>query len=234
MVCDRGVNARINKSRAVQEAGGVGMVLRNTADKLAQRRPPLRADRARRRGRRAAIKTYVGDRGRVRDDQRCRRSSTTPTGAGHGVVLVARPDHAGGGDILKPDIFAPGQDILAAVAPPGNPARDFDLYSGTSMSSPHVAGLGALLKQAHPDWSPMAIKSALDDDGHADASTRPSDATAIFRIAARVMWRRTRRSIRASSTTAGSTTGSAFLRASSGHAPCCGYLAVRQSSTRAT
>ena len=71
------------------------------------------------------------------------------------------PLRAAGGDLLKPDVIAPGQDILAAVAPPGNAGRDFDLYSGTSMSSPHVAGLAALLKDLHPTWSPMAIKSAL-------------------------------------------------------------------------
>ena len=65
------------------------------------------------------------------------------------------------GDLLKPDVIAPGQDILAAVAPPGQAGRDFNLLSGTSMSSPHVAGLAALLKHRHPDWSPMAIKSAL-------------------------------------------------------------------------
>jgi hypothetical protein len=70
------------------------------------------------------------------------------------------PITAGGGDILKPDIMAPGQDVLAAVAPPGNHGRDFDLYSGTSMSSPHMTALGALMHQAHPDWSPMMIKSA--------------------------------------------------------------------------
>jgi hypothetical protein len=71
------------------------------------------------------------------------------------------PLAAAGGDLLKPDVAAPGQDILAAVAPPGNSGRLFDIYSGTSMASPHVAGVGALLKQLHPDWSPMMIKSAL-------------------------------------------------------------------------
>ena len=60
------------------------------------------------------------------------------------------PLTAGGGDILKPDVTAPGVDVLAAVAPPGNHGRLFDLLSGTSMSSPHVAGLGAALKQLHP------------------------------------------------------------------------------------
>ena len=68
---------------------------------------------------------------------------------------------AGNGDLLKPDLIAPGQDILAGVAPPKNSGRLFDLYSGTSMSSPHMAGLAALFKELHPDWSPMAIKSAL-------------------------------------------------------------------------
>ena len=68
---------------------------------------------------------------------------------------------AGAGDLLKPDLIAPGQDILAAVAPPGNAGQDFALYSGTSMSSPHVAGLAALLKDLHPTWTPMMIKSAL-------------------------------------------------------------------------
>ena len=82
-------------------------------------------------------------------------------GAFHCVVLVAWTAPGGNGDLLKPDVIAPGQDVLAAVAPPGNGGSKFDLYSGTSMSSPHVAGLAALLKDLHPDWSPMAIKSAL-------------------------------------------------------------------------
>ena len=62
---------------------------------------------------------------------------------------------------LKPDVIAPGQDIVAAVAPPANDGLSFSVYSGTSMSAPHVAGLAALLRQLHPDWTPMMIKSAL-------------------------------------------------------------------------
>src|SRR6267142_2359632 len=71
------------------------------------------------------------------------------------------PLRAGNGNLLKPDVIAPGQDILAAVAPPGNGGQLFNVYSGTSMSAPHVAGLAALLKDLHPNWTPMMIKSAL-------------------------------------------------------------------------
>lgn len=67
-------------------------------------------------------------------------------------------------DILKPDVTAPGINIIAGfTAEPANatPGENFAYLSGTSMSTPHVAGVAALLRQAHPDWSPAAIRSAL-------------------------------------------------------------------------
>ncbi|KAM3374763.1 hypothetical protein P3S68_013477 [Capsicum galapagoense] len=64
-------------------------------------------------------------------------------------------------EILKPDIAAPGVNILAAFPPAAGGYNGFKLASGTSMSAPHVAGIVALLKAAHPNWSPAAIKSAL-------------------------------------------------------------------------
>jgi hypothetical protein len=68
-------------------------------------------------------------------------------------------------DLIKPDITAPGVNILAGASPfpdPGFvPGELFQSIGGTSMSSPHVAGVFALLKQAHPDWSPAAAKSAI-------------------------------------------------------------------------
>ena len=67
-------------------------------------------------------------------------------------------------NVLKPDVTAPGQDILAAHTPDvANNVRGerFQYLSGTSMAVPHVAGVAALLKQAHPDWSPAALKSAV-------------------------------------------------------------------------
>jgi hypothetical protein len=85
------------------------------------------------------------------------------------------------GSLLKPDLIAPGQDILAGVAPPNNHGKLFDLYSGTSMSSPHIAGIAALMKQLHPDWSPMAIKSALMTTGTDVLDGPNTSATVIFR-----------------------------------------------------
>jgi subtilisin family serine protease len=67
-------------------------------------------------------------------------------------------------DIMKPDVSAPGINILAGFTPDAanaTPGESFAYLSGTSMSTPHVAGVAALLRQAHPDWSPAALKSAL-------------------------------------------------------------------------
>lgn len=67
-------------------------------------------------------------------------------------------------DILKPDVTAPGVNILAGSTPDianGISGENFQFLTGTSMSAPHIAGIAALIKQAHPDWSPAAIKSAL-------------------------------------------------------------------------
>src|SRR5258705_7214007 len=73
------------------------------------------------------------------------------------------------GDWIKPDVTAPGVQVLAGwtaqpdqtTADNGPPGNLFQAIAGTSMSSPHAAGVSALVKAAHPSWTPEEIKSAL-------------------------------------------------------------------------
>lgn len=84
---------------------------------------------------------------------------------------------------LKPDITAPGSQILAAW-PPNLPAAhigpnnlplfsNFNILYGTSLAAAHVSGVTALLKAAHRSWSPAAIRSALITTASASDNTRP-------------------------------------------------------------
>lgn len=159
VLCDRGVIARIDKSFAVREAGGIGMVMTNTApigtNADLHYVPTVHLESTDR----AAVKAYAATPGATATISKSTITTVpAPFMAG---FSSAGPLLAGDGDLLKPDLTAPGVDVLAAVAPPGNRGRLFDLYSGTSMSSPHVAGLGAVLSGLRPEWSPMMVKSAL-------------------------------------------------------------------------
>jgi len=76
----------------------------------------------------------------------------------------ARGENTANASILKPDLTAPGVNILAAQSPDvanSVPNEQFQYLTGTSMAAPHVTGVAALLKQAYPDWGPDRIKSAL-------------------------------------------------------------------------
>ena len=167
VVCDRGVIPRVDKSAAVAAAGGVGMVLVNTtADTRADTTadtvqadvhavPTVHLDVSDA----TALKSYVRDNG----DQ-ARAALVADASEPVDVPVIAPFSGRGpvpGGDLLKPDLTAPGVGVVGAVAPPANSGRLWDLYSGTSVSAPHVAGLAAYLRGLHPDWSPARVKSAM-------------------------------------------------------------------------
>ena len=178
VLCKRGAIARIAKSLAVSEAGGVGMVLYNASDAQAEVTdnhwvPSVHISNTDG----LVVKGYIA-------------SDPAPTvevvggvyTPSQGSVMASFSSRGPNGpapDLIKPDVTAPGVNILAGNTPtpePGIvPGEYFQAISGTSMSSPHVAGVFALIKQAHPDWSAAMAKSALMTTSRQDVTKE--DAT---------------------------------------------------------
>lgn len=162
VVCDRGVYDRVAKSGAVKQAGGVGMVLVNitpgSLDSDFHAVPSVHLDHV------AAptVKAYAATAGATAAFELGDTTGGPPTVVPQIAGFSSRgPAIANDSDVIKPDISGPGVSVLAAVAPPSGGGRDFDLYSGTSMSSPHIAGLAAFILGKNPGWSPMTVKSAM-------------------------------------------------------------------------
>jgi subtilisin family serine protease len=187
VVCERGgaapANARVDKSLAVKNAGGVGVVIYNVVAGASLNAdfhslPTVHINNTDG----AAVVAYVNGAGGGATARINQSTIVLNTPAPFTAAFSSRgPQLAGLGDLLKPDVIAPGQDILAAVAnTPAQGNLDFNLLSGTSMATPHVAGIAALLKQLHPTWSPMMIKSALMTTG-TDVLDGPNNSpTVIF------------------------------------------------------
>jgi subtilisin family serine protease len=163
VVCVRGVNDRIDKGFEVKRAGGVGLVLVNPGPNSINGDyhpvPAVHLDNVKG----AEVTAYAQTAGAT---AKIVPLTAAELAAAPQVPEITDfssrgPSTTTAGDILKPDIAAPGNDVVAAVAPPSNHGRNWDFYSGTSMSSPHIAGIGALMKALHPTWLPSEIKSAL-------------------------------------------------------------------------
>lgn len=165
VVCQRGVNARVLKSYNVAQGGASGMILYNpTIQGLNTDNhfvPSIHIDG----GEGAALTAFLNS----HSGETATFTQGTAT-AVQGDVVASFSSRGGPGQTLgvsKPDVTAPGVQILAGNTPlgatpvSGFPGQLFQSIQGTSMSSPHVAGAAALLKALHPDWTPGQIKSAL-------------------------------------------------------------------------
>ncbi len=165
VLCNRGVNARVLKSYNVAQGGAAGMILRNLALQGLNTDnhfiPSVHIDGPEGAQLGAFLSSHTG----------VVASFTGGTATlVQGDVMASFSSRGGPLQALgvsKPDITAPGVQILAGHTPlpatsaGGLPGQLFQSIQGTSMSSPHIAGVAALLKDLHPDWTPGQIKSAI-------------------------------------------------------------------------
>lgn len=164
VVCDRGNNARAEKSQVVKDAGGIGMVLVNVpgeADSLDNDFhvvPTVHLASAHREAVLAYVQGGVDRPISLVGENTTDEVTPVPQIAG---FSSRGPVHADGSDVMKPDIAAPGVAILAATNSGRKDAPTFGILSGTSMASPHIAGLGALYLGERPNATPAEVKSAM-------------------------------------------------------------------------
>ena len=163
VLCQRGVNARVDKGFNVFSGGAAGMVLYNPIVQDVETDnhwlPAIHVD-----GPSTALLAFVNGHTNVKAAWSTGIASPTK-----GDVMAAFSSRGPQTDFLKPDVTAPGIQVLAGMTPQpdettptnGPTGNLFQAIAGTSMSSPHSAGISALIKAAHPDWSPAMIKSAL-------------------------------------------------------------------------
>ncbi|KAM7261281.1 hypothetical protein ACFE04_026756 [Oxalis oulophora] len=170
VLCQHGQTARAEKGEVVKEAKGAGMLLLNSkyegeeifADPHVLPASALGAKASQ------AIRKYLNSTENP-TAQIIFNGTTYNNLAPVMAAFSSRGPSSVGSDVIKPDITAPGMNILAAwpaVVSPTELSSDtrrvqFNIISGTSMSCPHISGISALIKSVHNDWSPAAIKSAL-------------------------------------------------------------------------
>ncbi len=164
VICDRGINPRVEKGRNVAAGGAGGMVLTNTAaegESVVADPHELPAVHI---GYSDAqvLTAWVRDGGTGHTATIA--GTTTDVSNENGDVMAgfsSRGPNKPVPGVLKPDITAPGVDVLAAVNTTATVEPEYAVLSGTSMSSPHMAGSAALVRALHPDWTPAEVQSAL-------------------------------------------------------------------------
>jgi subtilisin family serine protease len=161
VVCDRGTYGRIEKGKNVMLAGAGGFVLANTAldgestEADNHCLPALHIGKQDGDELRAWLASGSNHMGSISSG--IARSFSDNFGDRLYFSSSRGPTLSPVQDILKPDVIAPGTEIYAAWSS----GQQYVAVSGTSMSSPHIAGAAALMRAVHPDWSVSQIHSAL-------------------------------------------------------------------------
>ena len=181
VICERGIIARVEKSYNLMVGGAGGMIQYNpTLQGLATDNhfiPSVHIEN----DAGADLLAFMSAQTGVTATFTAGIASTV-----QGDVMAAFSSRGGAGQTLgvsKPDITAPGVQILAGHSPMpatvvgGSPGELFQAIQGTSMSSPHMAGAGALIKALRPDWTPGQIKSALMSTALAAGVTKEDGST---------------------------------------------------------
>ncbi len=163
VACQRGTNARIDKGYNVLQGGAVGYILYNTVKQDVESDnhwlPAIHVD-----GPNQDLVDFISMNTNVMATWvQGTATATQPD------VMAAFSSRGPLGDWIKPDVTAPGIQVLAGMTPQpdettptnGPPGNLYQAIAGTSMSSPHAAGVSALVKAVHPNWTPEMIKSAL-------------------------------------------------------------------------
>jgi subtilisin family serine protease len=209
VVCMRGGNARIDKGYEVLQGGAAGMILSNQSAAVTDLEsdnhflPAIHVNYNSN-----AVTAFVSAHTGVMATWAS--GSLAPAQAD---VMASFSSRGPLGDFIKPDVTAPGVQIMAGNSPLHvfDPAAGLgpngELYqaiAGTSMSSPHAAGVAALIKASHPSWTPGEIKSAMmtssvqdvvkedgttpadpfDDGAGAIRANRAVDPTVVFDVSA--------------------------------------------------
>lgn len=176
VICDRGTYGRVEKGYNLRAAGAGGMILANAAGDGESTVSDDHYLPAVHLGYQAGqtIKGWVHAYAPLHSSI---SGVAAQLNAAFGDVLEAsssRGPYGFGGGVLKPDLTAPGANILSA----SNSGNGLALMTGTSMASPHVAGSAALVLSAHRDWTPAQVESALLGTALA-GSVRKEDGTAL-------------------------------------------------------
>jgi hypothetical protein len=164
VVCSRGINGRIDKGRRVLAGGAAGMILYNTAATTDLESDNHYLPAIQTQFNSNSIANFVT--GHTNVQATWAQGTAQPAQAD---VMASFSSRGPTGDWIKPDVTAPGVQVLAGTTPQpdqttadnGPPGNFYMAIAGTSMSSPHSAGVSALVKASHPTWTPEEIKSAL-------------------------------------------------------------------------